>query len=643
MIFSQDCARLFIRRILKECFYKQKMENISREKKQNKTEGFVIKAFLFLSFFLFLTFGSFHLTKFVTADEHYWLYERIPGYWKAIEGMEFKKTLINDKPGVTVALVSGAGLLLERDLANSYRKVIDENLTRYDVNRSERVLFAYRLPILIFSSMFLFFFFWITKKITNSWIALWGVIFIGLSPILIGVSQIINPDAFLWVFSFAAIFSYCAFLKKKRKGYAILVAFFTGLAILSKYTANILFPFYLFLMILYYLMEIKNNTIENVYNYFKKNLLGYLLIVVGAFSTITFFLPAIFIKPIYLYRLTIGFPGGSLLWWAVLIALLMLVIDTFILKNLFLNGLKKIFLKYYLFAKLPILFLFSVLLVLVLGRNFNHDWELFEKIPFDIKNVSDIEMLNVFPNFLELILLELNTFIFSVTPVVLFLIFCLFIKAIFQKSVKFNFLIVAICSFVLIYMVASIKADVINSIRYNIVLYPLISFLAAVGLYGLVPDFAKNLKTNILISFAIIVISTTSLLAAKPYYFNYTCFLLPKDKIIADAWGYGGYEAATYLNSLPDADKLTVWADYYGICEFFKGNCVTDAIIDKNKYLVDYYIITRRGRTRYNPALEINSSSVKAEKYYSKENPIWRLDINNREQNYIKVFRAVSD
>ena len=54
---------------------------------------------------LYLFFGLSHLGQFVTADEHKWLYERIPNYWEAIRDQKWKKTFINDKPGVSVAIL----------------------------------------------------------------------------------------------------------------------------------------------------------------------------------------------------------------------------------------------------------------------------------------------------------------------------------------------------------------------------------------------------------------------------------------------------------------------------------------------------------------------------------------------------------
>ncbi len=71
---------------------------------------------------LYALFGSLHLAQFLTADEHYWLYERVPKYWNAWGDGELRKTFINDKPGVTLALVTGPALLCSPDTSQALRR-----------------------------------------------------------------------------------------------------------------------------------------------------------------------------------------------------------------------------------------------------------------------------------------------------------------------------------------------------------------------------------------------------------------------------------------------------------------------------------------------------------------------------------------
>ena len=71
-----------------------------------------------LIFGVYLFFTLQHVGQFETADEHYWIYSpdggRVQQYWHAVLTGDWVGTLINDKPGVTVALVCGLvnGLLV---------------------------------------------------------------------------------------------------------------------------------------------------------------------------------------------------------------------------------------------------------------------------------------------------------------------------------------------------------------------------------------------------------------------------------------------------------------------------------------------------------------------------------------------------
>lgn len=611
--------------------------------KSKRAENIFITIALVAIISAFFLFGLNHLTKFVTADEHYWTYERIPQYWKALADGKIKKTLINDKPGVTVALISGIGLLRENTPQNHKIK-INDNLDKYNTAETESLYLAFRLPIIVFNGLFSIFFFWIIGKISNKWIALWSTAFIGLSPILIGISQIVNPDSFLWTFSAAAIFSYFALLKHDRKKYLFLSALFTGLAILSKYTANILFPFYLFSLFLYFLTN--HNDFNNIKtsDYFKKQLLNFCILLAGALLTISIFLPAVFVKPVYLYRLTLGFASMKIVFGLILAVVMAIYFDLRFLKSKICLTTKSYFHKNTFWFRGFMLCVISFLLVLIIGRNIFPNWRMFEVLPFDIKMLSYTDNLGYYPNILEKYLLEFNPLVFSLTPVVLlFMFFCL-IRIIFSKNKSdYLFSSVAVIFFVFAYYTASIASDVVATVRYSIMLYPLLGYLAAVGIWDLSSLLSNKINKGALFALTvlIILISATSLFAIKPFYFNYTSFPLPKDKLISDAWGYGGYEAAQRLNSLSNAESLTIWTDYYGVCEFFQGNCITDHEVSPEKYSIDYYVITRRGKIRYRPGQDGEPNAIQAyEYYYSKDTPLWHIYIGGRPENFIKTYKS---
>ena len=65
----------------------------------------------FLTVIVFASFGFYHLGKFETTDEHLWKYKRIGDYWEGWREWKLEKTYINDKPGITVGIFSGLGLI----------------------------------------------------------------------------------------------------------------------------------------------------------------------------------------------------------------------------------------------------------------------------------------------------------------------------------------------------------------------------------------------------------------------------------------------------------------------------------------------------------------------------------------------------
>ena len=111
------------------------------------------------------------------------------------------------------------------------------------------------------------------------------------------------------------------------------------------------------------------------------------------------------------------------------------------------------------------------------------------------------------------------------------------------------------------------------------------------------------------------------------------------------AWGYGGYEAAQFMNALPNAQNLKVWSDYYGFRNFFIGSTSTDYIHTKDSQPYDYYVLTREGKVMYdywcNKAKKACPTRyVPAYKYYQASSPIWEIDIDGRPDNFIKIFKA---
>lgn len=600
-----------------------------------------IGIFFLATFLLYFSFGFHHIGKFITADEHLWIYDRIPQYWNAILNQNWKKTFVHEKPGITLSIISGTGLLKYRSPSNYLR---DNQTNKTDATQPiENMLATFRLPILIFNGLFSLFFFWILFVITrNKWIALWSFILIMLSPTLLGMSQIVNSDSLIWTFSTAAILSFVAYLETNKKKFIVLTALFLGLSMLTKFTATILLPFLFIISIIFFFEKTKEYT--NKKEEFAKKIFQssvvFFLIIAGSLWLFSILLPASFFKPKeYLYDGTIGYSSMPFILLPICIFQLLLIIEYFWIKNkitiTILGKIQKIWSNC---SKIIYTLLTLIFLISIINYFFGHDFLSLEKIPFDARQGAIFKKTSLF----DKIFLEARPTVFSLTPIVIFFCLFLWIKSLFLNT-KENFIVFTLSAFIVIYNVAIIQQELLNIIRYNVIIYPAFSILAAIGMYYLIP---KNKKSELIYScFTVIILffSFISLWKIKPFYFNYSNFFLPKKYTVVDSWGYGGYEAAKYLNSLPNAEQKTIWSDYYGVCEFFKGTCLIDYSINQAVSPIDYFVFTRRGEIRYHQKLK-DKSYVKKSKnllqlkpYYEKTTPLWEEFIDNRPGNYIKV------
>lgn len=621
----------------------------------NKYFTQIALVFIFTAYFFF---GLQHIGQFITADEHYWIYERIPQYWRSIAEGKWKKTFINDKPGVSLALVSGSALFFEPH-PETLCSENEEKIMTCQTDLAEKMLAIFRLPILVINGLILLYLFWIIQKLTNKFIALLTIIFTALSPILLGINQIVNPDSLLWSFGSATLFTFFVFLKFSNRKYAIFSGIFLGLAILSKYIASIFLPFFLLLIFLQPFFQPSNISKENFHALVKKNFLNFILIVLLAITVIIVFLPAIWIRfPILLNLLSGG--KETFFSWTLYLLLFLFAADTFFFKSRFFFWFYVFFQRFHFFPflkRILPLILFFIIITLIIGRTVLSHWPLFDVIPFDLKdlNSSENKYYNYTPMLWEKFLLEFNPLVFSLTPVAIFFLIWMIVRYFFSTNFFFkktgqiwSFEIFSLSCFFFIYITILELSNVLAVPRYLIILYPIVSFFASIGLWDLA-SLLKNTLPQKFISFVlpvliilIMIFSLFSLNTSRPFYFNYANFFLPKKALINHAWGYGGYEAAQYLNSLPNSENLTVWSDYYGVCEFFKGRCVIMEYERSSKIHYDYFVVSYRGKMLYKPdhIRWLNKKNFYATPAYTTDTPDWQLFIDNHPKNFIRVVKV---
>lgn len=582
-------------------------------------------------------FGLQHIGSFITADEHYWVEERIPQYWEAWDEGKWKKTLINDKPGVSLALVSAPALLFHGDTMLSCQEK-EGWFSGCDPEETSWLYASFRLPILVTNALLLVLIFFSVRTFAGRFVATAATGLMALSPHLLGMSQIVNPDSLLWSTGSAGIFAFLAFLRTGRKSFAIWTIVALTLALLSKYTAIIAIFFLPLIALSIRFLDPGFSPIPP-----KKKLASLIAISLSPFLLFLVFVPGVFSSEERITAFLTAGTGSFLPWvgYAALVGVLAITAFLRIPKRIgtIIRNLIDISLR-----MLAVIFV-ALVLAFLAGRALYPSWDIFTAIPFDIKDLSNAryyfaEALSP----IDIAFIEVSPLAYGLPLATLgFALFAIVFAAVSRKREGLPVTLV-LTLFIVLHLAALGFSNVFAIPRYIILAFPISAFLAALGMkeaWELVPKRHRTGKRAAIALAIVTAVLLASLFLSKPYYVNFANGLLPERSLIAHSWGYGGYEAAMHLNTLPDAKHLTVWSDYYGFCEFFVGRCLTaytfDPAIDP-----DYYVLTYRGEARYMSRYDRweEKSGLRAYQYYDRTDPVWELDINGKKGNFVKVFRV---
>ncbi len=596
---------------------------------------------------LFFSFTTYRLGQYAAVDEPLWLYGRIEKYWNNIKDNEWQKTDVSDKPGITVSLISGAGLLRYTPAHFDDKRSQGEVFVSKNTEEMTSFFFTFRFPIVLVLTILLPLVYFLLERLTNKQTALFSYAFLTTSPILIGVAKIINPDALLWLFTTLSLLSYLVFQKRPWYRYLLLSGFFLGLALLTKYIANIIFIYLLALLFLEYLYH-PLQTKRSVSEYIRSTFIHIGLVIFVALATFYLLLPANWVEPYELIRSTIlsqAFERVAPLF-AAIVAFLLLDqglnksrATTFILR---ITGRAQVWIG----KGLGVLFLGSVFFVLVttwMGMPVYNFMDLISspKTIGDHSGILGIFLTNFYP------------LIFSLTPIALLSLliatFSLF-KTNFSQNDGARFVLYALI-FTLVYYLGATVNGVGSIIRYQIIIFPLIALVAGVGLSTLttwlqnkIPH-KKRLVFPVILS--IVAISSIYTLVKTPFPLSYASSLLPKQYYVdLKDMGPGSYEIAQQLNQLPNAQNILIWTDKDGVCQFFVGRCKrgngTSVINDQS---IQYVVISsarenRTGnmiRSRYddNP-----DSVVPIHLFYDRTDEAdFTVLINGRPSHYVKAYQ----
>lgn len=605
--------------------------------------------------------GFFHLGQFETADEHLWKYDRVPQYWQALAARDWAKTYINDKPGVTVALFSGIGLLYEPNpnatqFAPHPHSTSDDapSFKKYDTIKSEAVNVAFRAPIIILGMLTIIGIFLLLRIAFDTRVAALAALLIGTNPILIGMSQIINPDAFFWMFGALGIAAYLALVRTSATRYVLLTGIFTGFALLSKYTSFTLFVFYILISISALLFDkpLKKTTIATYVTTFTIRLSAIAAI---AFSTFIIFLPASIARPEIILR-GIGqfLPEGRAV--PVVLALMAIIIGAWYILTRYGERILHTLRTYAMHSAVVV----SMLFLGTIGFALLNTWTGQRIIPFD--NLRGAVYANEPARFnfkpyihstakkekrVKAYFTNAYPLTFSLTPIIFFSAilggawFTLHRR---HANQRIRIFFVTLATFTLIYLLLTVKAKVIINVRYTILLYPLFAILAALVIDHLVTRYSARIHHATSWTLAILLlIGAGTLWHIAPFYFSYATNLLPRAFSIHDSWGHGGYEAAQYLNNLPNAQDLIIYSNSSAPCRFFVGTCLTSRKIDLAVVTPDYFVMNKRDILKErNRIILLNNPEPEKDANYYIDNlstkAIWRLDILNRPTNFVSII-----
>ncbi|MFZ2187732.1 MAG: glycosyltransferase family 39 protein [Candidatus Moraniibacteriota bacterium] len=583
-----------------------------------------------------LAFGLTRLGNYSSVDEPYWTYGRITKFWNGIKAHNWKTTSVNDKPGITVAIISGAGLIKIDPMP--YKSLRGDVKTEAELKDINDINFYFRLPIYLFCVLLLPFFYLLLKKLFDETTALIAFVFIGLSPILLGMSLIINPDSLLWLFLPLSLLSYFVFQKQGEHRYLYVSGMLLGAALLTKYVANILYVFFFFLPFLDYMFSQEKPPIVT---YLKQSLRNYLILVAISMLIFFVFYPATWVNPNLLLQGTFLSQAFETTWPLFVGVFALVLADIFFLKSQvtvstlnFLSRYKRLIVQI-----TAALFLAGAAFVLV---NTYTSMSMLDSngTLASPKGIGEGSRLLLYA---DRITADIYSLIFAFSPLVLFsflaaLIFTFRKKWCDSSEAKIVFYLTL---FILFYYLASTVNNVVATVRYQITLYPLAFIVAAIGLAHILSlEKVKKYLPSSAAYFLIIALSITSLFGVKPFYFAYTSSLLPEKYFVnLKDMGDGSYEAAAYLNSLPQPEKLTVWSDKGAVCAVFKGKCIIGFSNKRIKDVSFDYVVVSSGRKSRTLKLAGSANNIiDFKKAYATDDTVYTVTIGGRSNNYVKVI-----
>ena len=592
---------------------------------------------------LFLVFGIQDLTHFAAVDEPLWLTDRIAQYWHAIGRLEWQKSAPSDKPGVTTVIASGLGLnwYTPKEFRNTVK---NGELMNDKDGEIQGFYLAFRLPHLLSIALLLVLSgYWLVRLLGPN-LGTLSYIFVALSPVTLGMSRIINPDGLLWALTLLTFLTFLVWYRTATRSALLYSGLFFGLVLLTKYVGNLILVFLFGYIVLAALVLGASGSAATE---LRSKLKGLIFFTLTALVTFFVLLPATWVQPHRLLEATLfsqafrDFAGIFVVLTLGIVLLLRIrngaAID-WLATRLTLGRLLIIR------GTVAIALLSTLVMMAVtyFGMNSYHFIELLES-PKSAGNSA--------AGALGLFLTNFYPTVFAIPAGYLVLIGIGLLWILWRPSKALEapsgqvFLLGVL--FVLVHHLAATASGVAMIVRYQMMLYPLVALMAAIPLYWLYQATFSRLKHLPLLYLGSIACMLVVLMQS-PYHLSYASALLPQEyHVDVKDMGTGSYEAAQYLNSLPNAKDLTIWTDKDGVCKFWIGHCMrgfdTDGL---QKSRLDYIVLSssREGRSdvRFGSKKAADTNLIPLDSYYdgTMGEATWQLLINDRLTHWVKVWKV---
>jgi len=559
--------------------------------------------------FIFLGFGLYRLGKHFTSDELIFLYN-IPNFYKGILEGDWAKTYIIDKPAVITSILSGIP-----ELIKSFRE--------YSPAEFEKYLFLWRLPTVLFNFLSLFIIYSFLKKLTNKNYALLTIGLIAFTPLIIGMTQIINADATLWNTNFLALLALFLYFTNSQKKYIIYSGVFLGLACLSKYSAKLLYIVFFSFCYLEYLFR-RFNTKE-----FSQKLLGLSLIYLISVGVFFILWPYCWIDIRIVWYKTVELAFSNMPFLAFVV---ITVVEAVFLKGRF----SQLIISKINIRKWFIIFFNALVLTLFLTLLYYYTIsdEAFPLLKYGGRQWEKPFIPTFFGNMHSIVW---GTNIPTLFAILLFLSISLFKKGRIKIGENLNILVYFILYVILFNLGAAMKGVSVSG-RYQITLFPCLSLITAI----IYINFTSRTK---IITLVLLIVSLIDIMLVMPHnyitynnklYFNYSG---PGYSGPHLTWGFGGYEIAQKANTLQNARNLKVLSDYVGFGVFFIGQNERANRRMTNKYIkqFDYLCLTSVGKSFIE---SWGGMTYPALQYYNQPIDSAIFHIGNEKCGYVKLVKV---